>query len=543
MPIELEVELGPIPSAIIPLGGKPVLKYLIDFYGKNYFNISVSVQECKNEIIDYVESINDQKIYIDEIQNNSTLGNTIYESLDKLENGVEKLVINFADTLSNFPILDVDTIYFSDINEKYRWTTFKVNKNSDITNISDKFNFDDGNKTDKIFTGIFIIYKIEKFKEILFNKISSNKEKSKIDPFYIAIKEYFNSIQKSKKKFKKLNKWYDCGHLDTYYKTRRNFYKRERIFNSISIDESRGILTKKSKNKNKLIDEISWYRNLPNDLKYLSPRIYDYSIDPSNPFVKMEYYGYPVISDIYLFGSWNHGTWSCFFNDLHFILDEMKKRKVDIKKHKIIKAQKYMYINKTLNRLNEFKISSKKIFKPFTSSIKINKTQCLPLNEIIDKIPKMLDDLDIIDSKFLSVIHGDLCFSNILYDQKNRIIRTIDPRGSFGGLGIYGDIRYDYAKIQHSIIGDYDFFVNGLFELKWLSKKELLLKPNLKTKHIEIKRIYKKEFISNLRQYNQIRFIEGLLFLSMVPLHRDKPKSQIAFLANGLKILNDLNQN
>ena len=52
MPIELEVELGPIPSAIIPLGGKPVLKYLIDIYGKNFFNISVSVQECKNEIID-----------------------------------------------------------------------------------------------------------------------------------------------------------------------------------------------------------------------------------------------------------------------------------------------------------------------------------------------------------------------------------------------------------------------------------------------------------------------------------------------------------
>ena len=30
------------------------------------------------------------------------------------------------------------------------------------------------------------------------------------------------------------------------------------------------------------------------------------------------------------------------------------------------------------------------------------------------------------------IIHGDLCFSNILFDLPNQIVRLIDPRGRFG---------------------------------------------------------------------------------------------------------------
>ena len=37
-----------------------------------------------------------------------------------------------------------------------------------------------------------------------------------------------------------------------------------------------------------------------------------------------------------------------------------------------------------------------------------------------------------------------------------------------------------------------------------------------------------------------IRLIEGLLFVSMLPLHRDEPRRQLAMLANGLTLLNDV---
>ena len=63
------------------------------------------------------------------------------------------------------------------------------------------------------------------------------------------------------------------------------------------------------------------------------------------------------------------------------------------------------------------------------------------------------------------VVHGDLCLSNILYDLRSRICKLLDPRGSFGAAGIYGDPRYDVAKLYHSIYGLYDFIANDLFHV------------------------------------------------------------------------------
>ena len=38
----------------------------------------------------------------------------------------------------------------------------------------------------------------------------------------------------------------------------------------------------------------------------------------------------------------------------------------------------------------------------------------------------------------------------------------------------------------------------------------------------------------------EIKFIEGILFLSMVPLHDDKPDHQLAFYLIGVEILNEV---
>ena len=54
------------------------------------------------------------------------------------------------------------------------------------------------------------------------------------------------------------------------------------------------------------------------------------------------------------------------------------------------------------------------------------------------------------ESEF-SVIHGDPCFTNILIEETYNFMRLIDPRGSFGSFDIYGDSRYDLAKIFHSM--------------------------------------------------------------------------------------------
>ena len=55
---ELEIEIGDIPSGMIPIGGKPAIAYISDFYLSHGFKISVAVDQNKEEIIDYVSKSN-----------------------------------------------------------------------------------------------------------------------------------------------------------------------------------------------------------------------------------------------------------------------------------------------------------------------------------------------------------------------------------------------------------------------------------------------------------------------------------------------------
>jgi GTP:adenosylcobinamide-phosphate guanylyltransferase/aminoglycoside phosphotransferase len=68
-------------------------------------------------------------------------------------------------------------------------------------------------------------------------------------------------------------------------------------------------------------------------------------------------------------------------------------------------------------------------------------------------------------AKELCVIHGDPTFSNIRIDSRDLTVRFIDPRGYFGLHKIFGDSRYDYAKLYYSVVGNYDAFNTGRFAL------------------------------------------------------------------------------
>tara|TARA_B100000929_G_C15177208_1_gene307400 strand:+ start:28 stop:474 length:447 start_codon:yes stop_codon:yes gene_type:complete len=135
------------------------------------------------------------------------------------------------------------------------------------------------------------------------------------------------------------------------------------------------------------------------------------------------------------------------------------------------------------------------------------------------------------------LIHGDLCFSNILYSFNNNQYKLIDPRGKWGTT-IFGDIKYDVAKLRHSIIGGYDSIDNGLFSIKYEEStiNLTIYRPLIYTT------ISRKvdEWISEKWDLNKIKLIEGLLFISMLPLHQDNFKKQLAFYSIGIQRLNEV---
>ena len=62
-------------------------------------------------------------------------------------------------------------------------------------------------------------------------------------------------------------------------------------------------------------------------------------------------------------------------------------------------------------------------------------------------------------------IHGDCTFSNLMV-RENGLPVLIDPRGYFGYTEVYGDVRYDWAKMYYSIAGNYDQFNLKNFRLE-----------------------------------------------------------------------------
>ena len=57
--------------------------------------------------------------------------------------------------------------------------------------------------------------------------------------------------------------------------------------------------------------------------------------------------------------------------------------------------------------------------------------------------------------------------------------------------------------------------------------------------HNEVSK-YFDSVISKHWNVTQIKFIESLLFLSMIPIHSDSVKRQIAMLARGISLLNEV---
>lgn len=137
------------------------------------------------------------------------------------------------------------------------------------------------------------------------------------------------------------------------------------------------------------------------------------------------------------------------------------------------------------------------------------------------------------------IVHGDYCFSNILFDSSNYVFKLIDPRGRLDAEPtIYGDPRYDIAKLRHSVAGLYDFIVQGLFEIEE-STTGFEYKIFTTNDYSILEDVFDNYALKNGFNPKEIKFIEGLLFLSMIPLHKDNFGRQKVFYLKAIELLND----
>ena len=136
------------------------------------------------------------------------------------------------------------------------------------------------------------------------------------------------------------------------------------------------------------------------------------------------------------------------------------------------------------------------------------------------------------------VMHGDLCFSNILFDTRSDCIKLIDPRGlNFRDEPrLVGDLRYDLAKLAHSVLGLYDYIVADAFEIDDGTGLDFRLRIHADEDVAAIQKLFAALPLLNGMTARHVAPITVLLFLSMLPLHQDAPRRQRAMLANALRL-------
>lgn len=123
----------------------------------------------------------------------------------------------------------------------------------------------------------------------------------------------------------------------------------------------------------------------------------------------------------------------------------------------------------------------------------------------------------------LSVSHGDLCFSNILWDEKTETIKLVDPRGAATLEDLYLDEYYDLAKLSHSIFGNYEGILYG-HPIKTKGIQDLFL-SHLDTQNISLE---------------LLKVYEASLFLSMIPLHSENEERSMLFKNKAVDILKEI---
>ena len=530
---EMKDLFGQIPSSLIPVNGKTLLEIIYENNKNKYDKIVVTGKE-KVELINEVVKNKKMDIDVFEIDELRDIGYSIYKALENLNNQkIENLTINFADTYYSDDLEKIknrNSFLYAQIEESERWATF----DSDDKNFSimEKKDLKYKEKYD-VLIGIFNFINYSNFFNILSKYVKSNFKEGDIDSFYKSIEEFYknNSIDL----IDATKQWEDYGHYDYYHNSKKQEVDA-REFNSIEVDRKKGILVKKSKHKEKLIKEIQWYLKLPKNLEYLSPRIFDYSLSYEDPYISMEYYSYSTLHELYVYGDYSLNGWRKIFNRLLEINLEFKKYNLKLEKEEIKNALLDMYYNKTVDRLEQLK-NNKNFEIFFQDTVLINKKEQKGLKFILPRLKNIIEKEELLNTENYNIIHGDYFFANILYDNRNNIVRLIDPRGNFGGYGIYGDNNYELAKLLHSLDGKYDLIVEDLFEVN-LTDEEINYRIFYNQKQDDIKNL----FYEKLKEYGidrkKIQLIESLLFLSMVPLHSDSYDRQLLMISLGIEKIN-----
>ena len=524
---EMEVDFGPIPPALVPIGGKVVAERIFERYANQEVSFYIAIEDNAEFVEEHFEFFPDPRVHLVRVGKTISIGHTLAKIFELRPEAAEgPLVLNFADTIvEDLPDSAVghDFISYASTIESQRWTLFKQ-KDGRITELSDKeFQLDPTSWM--MLLGVWGFESGAAYRDVLLSKSPEENKHS----FYEAMIAYYNGLPKPASLIESSN-YVDCGHADNYYAARRRLINA-RFFNSLKFNEMSGTIRKTSGNREKLVDEIHWLQAIPKELKSCTPAVYDYSKDPLEPFVEMEFYSYPSLDESFVSARFDFDAWEKLFDKVFSLIRIAGKYTVS--DPALTDDLREMYLDKTLSRLDAI---DKTVLDQslWNDKLVIDGQECAGISRVREGLETALNRRTAFATNEFQVIHGDMCLGNILYDAKHCLIKLIDARGRFGRYDIYGDVHYDLAKLSHSILGYYDFIMSDRFKVEKDEQGGYVLRCKTSPYHATVGQIFQKYLRQEGFDLDRVRLIESLLFLSMVPLHKDRPERQLPMLLRGL---------
>ena len=329
------------------------------------------------------------------------------------------------------------------------------------------------------------------------------------------------------------HEWLDFGHLQTFFRSRLAA-SMARSFNTLRMD---GLTARKSSaDETKMRAEARWLRNAPSDLQIFCGRMIETGVADGRGFYLTEYEYLPVLSELFALGQIGARAWQRVMASCETFLRLCADHKGDGGYGSGDAALRTLAVDKTFARLDALARMGFEIDQPLTLAGR-------PCPSLLGIAEALAGAIDLASGRAESVMHGDFCFSNILYSARVRRIKVIDPRGSVDGpASLYGDPRYDLAKLAHSIVGRYDQIIAGRFHAS-RTGRDYAIDFELLPAQGWLEGALADFSVDGIGGgCDEVRAVMTGLFLSAPALHADRPDRQQAMIANALRLFLDLDR-
>lgn len=291
---------------------------------------------------------------------------------------------------------------------------------------------------------------------------------------------------------------------------------RARHFNNVVRDKY--MITKSSSHKEKLEAEYHFLSHVPETIKVFFPRVSDLTISETQVTYQIERVPCFDVGRLMIQGALDETRWNSFLVHLDHYFNAIPRQKVahsDFKQH-----MELLFIEKLNDRFSLLKTVS--FFEKLDALWRSNTGHSI--GDFVDQYCAVFtQELDRFMSDELVFSHGDLCFSNILFDSEMDIFKCIDPRGSSNERPPFMPIWYDLAKLSHSVFGRYDILAHDLMTVVVEPSLTYALDQAVESDYAVVQRGFTAWLDKHGFDMSFLRLCETSLFLSMMPFHSESP--------------------